>query len=51
MNIILGKKEYELKAKLNGLTLIGYADHYCPNSKVLNENNCEAIILTRLEYH
>lgn len=35
---LVGVKEFELKAKLNGLTLIGYADHYCPTTKVLNEN-------------
>ena len=35
---LVGVKEFELKAKLNGLTLIGYADHYCPDTKVLNEN-------------
>nr|MBP6946294.1 hypothetical protein [Candidatus Paceibacterota bacterium] len=35
---LVGLKEYELKTTLNGMTLIGYADHYCPCTKVLNEN-------------
>lgn len=35
---LVGVKEFELTAKLNGLTLTGFADHYCPDTKVLNEN-------------
>lgn len=35
---LVGVKEYELKAKMNGYTLWGFADHYCPDTKVLNEN-------------
>lgn len=33
-----GIKEYKMMANLGGITLIGYADHYCPEKKVLNEN-------------
>ncbi len=35
---LVGIKEFELHAKMNGYSLIGYADHYCPETKVLNEN-------------
>ncbi len=33
-----GVKEYELSAKLGDIILIGFADHYCPDTKVLHEN-------------
>lgn len=33
-----GIKEYKLETTMNGLNLIGYADHYCPQRRVLNEN-------------
>jgi len=35
---LVGVKEFELRAKMNKYTLIGFADHYCPETKVLNEN-------------
>lgn len=33
-----GVKEFELHAEVNGIPIIGYADHYCPDTKVLHEN-------------
>lgn len=33
-----GVKEYEFKASLGDVHLVGYADHYCPIHKILNEN-------------
>lgn len=33
-----GIKEYELKPKFNGFTLIGYCDAWCPDTKLLTEN-------------
>ena len=35
---LVGVKEFELTAKMNTYTLIGFCDHYCPERKVLNEN-------------
>lgn len=35
---LVGIKEYELKVKLNKHQLVGYCDHYCPNTLTLNEN-------------
>ena len=35
---LLGVKEFELLAKLDKLQLIGFADHYCPDTLNLNEN-------------
>lgn len=35
---LVGTKEFELLAKMNTYTLIGFCDHYCPDCKVLNEN-------------
>lgn len=34
----VGIKEFELHAKMGDISLIGYCDHYCPDTKVLNEN-------------
>lgn len=33
-----GVKEYALSATLGDIILIGYADHYCPETRVLHEN-------------
>jgi len=33
-----GDKEHKLVVKMNGNTLIGYCDHYCPEKLILNEN-------------
>lgn len=33
-----GTKEYKLEATVEGIPLIGYADHYCPDTRVLHEN-------------
>ena len=33
-----GIKEYELRAKIGDIYLVGYADHYCPFKKILHEN-------------
>lgn len=33
-----GIKEYELRANLGSIKLVGYADFYCPDTLVLNEN-------------
>jgi len=33
-----GVKEYELHVKYEGIPLIGYCDHFCPNMLVLYEN-------------
>lgn len=33
-----GIKEYELRGELKGIHLIGFADHYCPEQLILNEN-------------
>lgn len=35
---LVGVKEYELRVPMNGHNLVGYCDHYCPDTKVLNEN-------------
>lgn len=35
---LVGIKEYEMRAEMNGFKLVGFADHYCPETKVLNEN-------------
>ncbi len=35
---LYGTKEYELRATMNGLHLVGYCDHYCPSKLILNEN-------------
>lgn len=33
-----GVKEYEMRANLGDIYLIGFADHYCKETKVLHEN-------------
>ena len=33
-----GIKEYRLTAEVEGIPLVGYADHYCPETRVLHEN-------------
>lgn len=33
-----GVKEYELRANIGDIFLIGFADHYCPDTKTLHEN-------------
>lgn len=33
-----GVKEYPLNAQLNDIYLVGYADHFCPDTLELNEN-------------
>lgn len=33
-----GVKEYELRANLDDIFLVGYADHYCPETLTLHEN-------------
>jgi hypothetical protein len=33
-----GVKEYKMEAVLGKIQLVGYADHYCPEKKILNEN-------------
>ena len=33
-----GVKEYELRAKVGDIMLLGYCDHYCPLTKTLHEN-------------
>jgi hypothetical protein len=33
-----GIKEFRLTANIGDIYLIGYADHYCPDTKVLHEN-------------
>lgn len=33
-----GVKEYELHATLGDLPIIGFCDHYCPDTKTLHEN-------------
>lgn len=33
-----GVKEYELRANLGPIKLVGYADFYCPDTLILNEN-------------
>jgi len=35
---LTGEKEHEMHVKLNKKMLVGYADHYCPEKKILNEN-------------
>ncbi len=35
---LVGIKEYELRVPMNGHNLVGFCDHYCPDTKVLNEN-------------
>ena len=33
-----GVKEFKLSAKLGDIYIVGYADHFCPQTLVLNEN-------------
>lgn len=33
-----GVKEYELRASLGDIHIVGYCDHYCPETRVLHEN-------------
>lgn len=33
-----GAKEYELRANLGPIHMVGFCDHYCPDTLVLNEN-------------
>lgn len=33
-----GIKEFELRARLGDIYIVGYADHYCPDTLELNEN-------------
>jgi len=33
-----GVKEYELRASLGDIHIVGYCDHYCPDTKTLHEN-------------
>ncbi len=33
-----GMKEYELRASLGDIHMVGYCDHYCPDTRVLHEN-------------
>ena len=33
-----GIKEYKLVGEIDGIHMIGYADHHCPDTLVLNEN-------------
>lgn len=33
-----GVKEYEMRAEVDGIMLVGFADHYCPLTKTLHEN-------------
>lgn len=33
-----GDKEHPLEGEIEGIRLIGYADHYCPDTLVLHEN-------------
>lgn len=35
---LVGIKEYELRVKMGSHNLVGFCDHYCPDTKVLNEN-------------
>ena len=39
-----GVKEYELSATLGAIRVIGFADHFCPKTKVLHENTKPDII-------
>ena len=40
VNLTPGVKEYKLRATIDGITLTGFADHYCPDTLTLNENKC-----------
>jgi len=33
-----GVKEYELRANIGKIKMVGYADHHCSETKILNEN-------------
>ncbi len=33
-----GVKEYELRASLGDIHIVGYCDHYCPDTRTLHEN-------------
>lgn len=35
---LVGVKEYTVRAPMGDLFLIGHCDHYCPDTKTLNEN-------------
>lgn len=37
-----GTKEFELRANLGTIPIVGYADHYCSKTCVLNENKTSA---------
>lgn len=36
----VGDKEHAMNVEIDGIKMVGYADHYCPVSLVLNENKC-----------
>lgn len=33
-----GVKEYELRASLGNIHIVGFCDHYCPDTRILHEN-------------
>lgn len=35
---LVGIKEFELRVPMNGYNLVGFCDHFCPETIVLNEN-------------
>lgn len=35
-----GRKEYPVSVEIDGIKMIGYFDHFCPDTLVLNENKC-----------
>jgi hypothetical protein len=37
-----GVKEYELRATWEDIPLVGFADHYCPDTNILHENKTSA---------
>ena len=39
-SLVPGKKEYTVKAEIDGIEMIGHLDHYCPDTIILNENKC-----------
>ena len=39
-SLVPGQKEYSVKAKIDGISMIGFLDHYCPDTLTLNENKC-----------
>lgn len=39
-SLVPGIKEYTVRAEIDGISMVGHLDHFCPETLVLNENKC-----------